>query len=221
MNSLDRLALALNVLEGDRPTRAILADWLLEAGQGKLADRVRRCRFRSLNRLELGILMLPTVAAIRLGSIFVAEGLYDEANAPSRKRALTPILQWSDGSGSPERFAEYRQRVEGLLPVMQGEQTLQNWQLLWQLRPLAKQSLEHLLLAVEHVCSAEFSKDHDEWDPEINKLICKVAQRSQRWYAVKVQLQSGLRRNDIVDDQLFRLIASYRSLLPDSQPWPK
>jgi hypothetical protein len=88
-----------------------------------------------------------------------------------------------------------------------------------QLRSVTEQALSWLVDAIEMIQDAD--SEFEFWRPEINKLVCTIAQLPRRWYAVKVSRRKLPRDRSVIDDQIFQLRAHYRHLLADAHAWQR
>jgi hypothetical protein len=110
---MDRYILGLAIVEGDRPARAILADYLEESGERGLAQWARKCGPTNRDRLEFGLMLLPCETSLALAAEFLKGARFPSWSR--RRKFLAEYRAWKQEATGTEPFDSYRERMTGHL----------------------------------------------------------------------------------------------------------
>lgn len=161
--STDRLLLALDLLQGDRDARLILADVLDDEGDRALADWARFGSMKRHRTLDFVLAVLPHRLTLRLACDYFASSLsrLEEhkisgfMNHESYQPTLQPLItavqygsQWARGKIDDDTFHEHRNTIASVGPWAHGIRDLD----------LSMQSL-HMALTYTEIAESELRSD--------------------------------------------------------------
>ena len=224
MHFPDRYALALEMLEGDRTARKILADLLEEQGERGLAQWARQGGNNKRRLLDFAVMLLPCREAVALANGFIGHAFAD--------RQFVRLL-----GQVPGRIAEWCRRGVGDEEIVQqGREALRTLPIRWNSRRGFSESYpQHLRSAVENLveaieCAIRAERiaagekqmgTPNHWRLTALQHLRAVATASQNQARPARKPATATAPSVEADWQIQQAKALFAQFLAQDEPWPK
>jgi hypothetical protein len=169
MDTHDRYVLLLDMLEGDREARKVLADLLEDEGERSLAQWARRGRKGIRRQLEFSTMLLPSLPALKLGADIIEATLGDVRDNGVRP-SLAVVRTWLEGAGTRASMIFFLSRPMLLSLMAQQAPTPPGT---WDEHRFSIEVMEQLRSALSHVVLgiSEHNASHVNYRHECDALL--------------------------------------------------